>query len=312
MDGEDRTFRLTFRHFIISNQDVLIKRLSEKALNLSRSHSPRLLVSVRNVVEAESALAGGCHVLDLKEPDRGPLGMADSSTIAAVIAHIQNSNLSVPMSVALGEVVDWKSGRSVPRLSARISYLKLGTAGLGTGTGWTGHFGDIKRRFEAVSGRTFGGRGETASDGESPPSNWIAVAYADWEAANGPAPEDVIEMATTCGLVGVLIDTFLKANGGLFAWLTGDRLQSLAALARSRNLSLALAGRLQIGDIPNLLSLGPEIVGIRSAACRAGVRTGDIDAAAVRAFRQALDATRAGRQSEVDRLGGTSPSCKTT
>jgi uncharacterized protein (UPF0264 family) len=249
-----------------------------------------LLVSVRNVTEAESAIAGGCDVLDLKEPSRGPLGMADSSTIEDVVEYVQTLSSPVPVSVALGEAVDWQTGHAVPRVSARIAYLKLGTAGLGTELRWGGRFEAIRRDLEDEVRWAPRGRGETASDLGSKASNWIAVAYADWEVANGPSPEDVIETASVCGFAGVLIDTFFKESGGLFDLLTGDRLESLAALVRSRELSLALAGRLKIGDIARLLLLNPEIVGIRSAACRGGIRTGEIDATAVSAFREALTA----------------------
>ena len=47
--------------------------------------TPRLLVSVRDAVEAEAALAGGAHLIDVKEPARGALGRADDATIAAVV-----------------------------------------------------------------------------------------------------------------------------------------------------------------------------------------------------------------------------------
>jgi len=216
--------------------------------------------------------------------------MADSATIAAVLEHVQRSKLPVPVSVALGEAVDWIHARTVPRLSGRIAWLKLGTAGLGTGGNWESHFDAVKCRFQDEAFQAAGGLGETASDGLVSVPNWIAVAYADWEVANGPAPEEVIETAASCGLAGVLIDTFSKESGGLFDQLTGDRIESLAGLIRCRGLSLGLAGRLKLSDVAKLLAIGPEIVGIRSAACRGGTRSGDIDPAAVSAFRKALGA----------------------
>jgi uncharacterized protein (UPF0264 family) len=147
---------------------------------------------------------------------------------------------------------------------------------------------NVRRRFVSSACPTADGRGETASDRQSPARNWIAVAYADWEAANGPAPEQVIEMASQEGWAGVLIDTFVKGKPGLFDWLTVKRLASLARRVRSRRLMLALAGKLQLEDVSRLLSIRPDIVGIRSAACRAGVRTDEIEAEAVRNFRLAL------------------------
>ena len=72
--------------------------------------------------------------------------------------------------------------------------------------------------------------------------------------------------------------------------LSIERLAALRARAGALGLEFALAGRLQVGDLSRLVPIRPDIIGVRSAACRAGVRTGEIDAAAVRRFREALQA----------------------
>jgi uncharacterized protein (UPF0264 family) len=250
-------------------------------VNLPAFDPPRLLVSVRDPAEAEAALAGGCDLLDVKDPARGALGMADPATIAAIVSRIRTLPSSVPVSAALGELAEWERTQSVRRLPQQIAYLKLGTAGLGTGGGWARRFAEVMHRI-ACDGS------ETASDGECDSVKWIAVAYADWEIAGGPCPEDVIEGAQKCGCAGILIDTFSKDAGRLFDLLSVERLESMRALVRSCGLEFVLAGRLQIGDLPRLALVGPDIAGIRSAACRAGIRTGRIDTVAVRMFREAL------------------------
>ena len=54
--------------------------------NLAQSsRCPGLLVSVRSAAEAMEALAGGADMIDVKEPKRGSLGVADMSTIAEVV-----------------------------------------------------------------------------------------------------------------------------------------------------------------------------------------------------------------------------------
>src|SRR5262249_31147267 len=90
------------------------------------SMTPQLLVSVRTVSEAEAALAGGCDVLDVKEPDRGAMGMADHGTIKAIAARADEEHSTLPMSVALGEACEWDGARRAPDLPARIAYRKLG------------------------------------------------------------------------------------------------------------------------------------------------------------------------------------------
>ena len=254
--------------------------------------SIRLLVSVRNVSEARLALKGGCDVLDIKDPGRGAMGMADAGMIDSVIEFARRFDRDLPVSAALGEAADWQNNASLPILPAPISFLKLGTAGLGSGAGWSERFAAAKRVFENIGRASRNRRGD--SDGDAPPvsSGWIAVAYADWETAGGPCPEAVIERAAELDCIGVLIDTFSKANGRLVDWLSIERLNRLANDARSRDLTFALAGKLQIGDLPTLCVVRPDIVGIRSAACMAGDRTGKISLEALRAFRWALMASR--------------------
>jgi uncharacterized protein (UPF0264 family) len=269
---------------------IWFPRFEQEAVRASRSvaHSvermkdmrpsfdfPRLLVSVRNANEAEAALAGGCDLLDIKEPALGALGMADPVTIAAVVSRVRELKSSVPVSVALGEAAERGRQRPLPHLPRQIAYMKLGTASLGCGAQGLRRLTKVKERF---------------IDGERELTRWIAVAYADWEAARGPCPEEVVEGAREGGFAGVLIDTYSKEEGGLFNWLSIERLESLADQARSYDLEFALAGRLQIDDLPRIGLVSPDIVGIRSAACRSGLRTREIDATAVRRFRAALNA----------------------
>jgi uncharacterized protein (UPF0264 family) len=248
----------------------------------------RLLVSVRNVAEAEAALAGGCDVLDIKEPGRGAMGMADLATIADIVRRVRGTDAGVPVSIALGEISDWEPVRSVPQLPPGIAFSKLATAGLGTAPDWSQRLARVIDRFRTKMHVDTKTSGETANEAEAQQARWIAVGYADWELARGPRPEEVIAEAALCGCGGILFDTFSKGEGRLVDWLSIERLEALARRARAAGLLFALAGRLQIGDLPALKTLRPDIVGIRSSACRAGIRTGEVDAGAVRAFRNAL------------------------
>ncbi len=275
---------------------------------------PQLLVSVRNVAEARAALDGGCDVLDIKDPAQGALGMAAVATITEIATQFQRS--PVPISVALGDVPEWNTNRPPPQLPLAIEFLKLGTAGLENDTAWQSAFAAVQRRINdsiqshksglepigtlpsPLAGEGPGVRGSEFSDtlltetrpdfaGSSAPS-WIAVAYADWQIARGPEPEQVIAAASECNCHGVLIDTFSKGRLRLLDWLDSSRLSSVARQAHELGLTFALAGRLEIGDLPQVLSARPDIVGIRSAACRDGNRSNEICAGAVRAFRDAL------------------------
>ncbi len=236
----------------------------------------RLLVSVRNVTEASAALAGGCDVLDLKEPANGALGMVEPEMIAAVCDFVRVADPGLPLSVALGEALDWIDAPSLPQLPDGVRFLKLGTAGLG-GPRWQERFAEAVARFQGKRGRT-----------DPSAAAMIAVAYADSHLARAPAPEEVVEAASGCGCAGVLIDTFRKEAGRLTDWCDAARLRTLARSARRTGQMFALAGSLRRSDLSALRTLDPDIIGIRSAACRAGVRTAEIDPPAVRAFREAI------------------------
>jgi len=243
----------------------------------------RLLVSVRNLAEARSALEAGCDVLDLKEPAAGPLGMVKPAAIVGICDFVRAARGALPVSVALGEALDWAFGRPLPAIPSAISYFKLGTAHLGGSPGsarplasavaqWKNAFCESARHTLAVSR----------------PPEAIAVAYADFERASAPAPEEVIREAAFCGCTGVLIDTCDKSQGRLIDSCDAEQLKLLAAQARKLRLTFALAGSLRISDLPELCAVEPDLIGIRSAACRGGQRGAEIDPAAVRAFRRAL------------------------
>jgi uncharacterized protein (UPF0264 family) len=234
----------------------------------------QLLVSVRSVAEAEAALAGGCDVLDIKEPARGALGMADVATIAAIIALRDQTFPAVPVSVALGEAAEWGPEQPIPPLPGGIAYLKIGTAGLAPMPDWCDRLRNVRERFDAARG----GGG----------SRWIAVACADAEEVAAPSPEQVLNAVALAGWAGILIDTCSKASRSLFDWLDGPRLAALGGEARSQDLLFAVAGRLQLEHVSRLAELQPDTVGIRSAACRLGERSGPIEALRVCAFRAAL------------------------
>src|SRR5689334_18126014 len=117
------------------------------------------------------ALDGGAHVIDIKEPSRGPLGAADSETVRAVAAGLGSATL---LSVALGELLD-----AAPRLSSAdlhgATFAKLGLSGCGSCADWAD-------RYLERTGRLLGG------------VRPVAVVYAD-AAADAPPVESIFAAA---------------------------------------------------------------------------------------------------------------------
>lgn len=242
---------------------------------------PLLLVSVRNGREARAALAGGCDILDVKEPNRGSLGFAGDAAIREVLhaaGEFERRVTRIPASAALGEVVDWQNGSygglssEVDRLPRGLTFVKLGLAGLNGQANWESRWSAVRRRFDERAGR---------------PLCWVAVAYADWQEAGSPPPNSIVDTAHgVCDIV--LIDTHTKDGRSLFDWMSVDELSQIARRSRRRGMKFAVAGSLQSDHLPALRAATPEIVAIRTAACRGQLRNNPISADAVSAFKAAV------------------------
>lgn len=216
-----------------------------------------LLVSVRSVAEAKAAVLGGAQIIDIKEPRSGPLGRASSLTWRAIRAAVP---AEIAVSVALGELVDLDLGSIQVDDLAGIAFQKAGPAG--SGAAWA-------RRWDRI------GRDAPIKSG------WVAVIYADWDAARAPDPDVVIAsalQATHCP--GILIDTWDKRHACPLradqVW--HDRISRVQGSGRF----VALAGRLDGPAMERLGSLGPDFFAVRGAACQGGDRQfGVVDAALV-------------------------------
>ncbi|MFG0333839.1 MAG: (5-formylfuran-3-yl)methyl phosphate synthase [Maioricimonas sp. JB049] len=234
---------------------------------------PQLLVSVRNAEEACRAVSGGAEIIDVKEPVRGPLGMADVSVIAAIADTVAQQDASRRCSAALGEVSDWLETERVPALPDGLQYAKLGLSGLARSVSWRREWQDVRRRFEQASSGLW---------------KWIAVAYADRDAADCPRLDEIIVAAAETSCAGVLIDTFDKRNGNLLSHLSADELSAAAEQCHASGLFLAVAGRLAVASLSHLAGTGCDVVGIRSAACDGRDRQAAVRSESVAEFRRQM------------------------
>ncbi len=234
----------------------------------------KLLVSVRSAVEAQAAVAGGASIVDVKEPSQGPLGRAPYSVWRAVRDIVPPS---IPVSVALGELTEWCEGEpwDIPRGSwSGVGFCKLGLSH--APPNWRERWQSLRRRL-----------GESTS----PSLAWVAVVYTDWQSAQAPDPDAVIEAATAMNECrGVLFDTFDKSRGTEI----DDNWKDRIALVRASGRFVALAGSLDAGAIARLGRLEADIFAVRGAACRGGNRHAAIDPERVaRLVREASASTAA-------------------
>jgi uncharacterized protein (UPF0264 family) len=231
----------------------------------------QLLVSVRDSGEVEAALEGGADIIDAKEPARGALGPVALDRLRAIDDRVPDD---VPLSVALGDATfeaEVAAGIAILPLRRRSApvYLKLGLPPAADGR--------VKRLLTAAI--------EAAESHPASP-RLIAVEYAD-SGSRRLSPSDIVEAAAEAGAAGLLVDTITKDGRSLFAWWTEPRLGAWIDRARGKGLSVALAGSLGVAELSQVAGLGPDIVGVRGAACLGG-RTGAVQADRVRVLRAAL------------------------
>ena len=234
----------------------------------------RLLISVVDAAEARVAAAAGADVIDVKDPSRGALGEAPPRVVRAVR---QATPARLPVSVALGD------GPFVPTVAAALAsgaadagatFVKLGL-----------------RHTTAHAARAFlGAARESLPDGV----RLVAAGFADFERAGAPSPHELPALAAAAGAHGCLLDTAVKDGRGLFDWLDDAALTAFVEACRVHGLFSALAGSLRAEDLARLAPLGPDLVGVRGAACVGDRVGGRVDADRVRALVRARDAWRDG------------------
>ncbi len=237
---------------------------------------PSLLVSVRNLAEARAAIDGGCDRLDVKEPLRGPLGMADAGVIAEIAAfsaRADDRRDAVPCSVALGEIHEAEENDGPFVLPPGVSDIKLGPARLGTPKRWAQGWRHALRRFHWEQPRSI---------------RRVAVAYADWPKAGALPPTEILAAAIEAGADAFLIDTCRKETGSLLDALSLRDLGQLSGTARQAGMTLALAGSLRLEDLAALVDLRPDVIAVRGAACEGRRRSADVSSACVRRLRTAI------------------------
>jgi (5-formylfuran-3-yl)methyl phosphate synthase len=223
----------------------------------------KLLVSVVSADEARDAVAGGADIVDVKDPREGALGAPSPQVLSEVVRAVGGA---VPVSVALGDLPDLPHTAALAARGAvgcGASFVKVGLHGVRS-----------LDRAAAVMSAVVDAVGDEAAV--------IAVGYADALALDPPALDVALlpDVVGRAGIAGALVDTFVKDGSGLYGWLPESSLAELAARARAAGGTFGIAGQLRLGG---LRRVDADVVGVRSAVCRDGNRTAELDAGLVAA-----------------------------
>ena len=225
-----------------------------------------LLVSVRSADEVEAALSGGADLIDVKEPTKGPLGMAEAEIVAAVVTKVKKR---VPVSAALGEwspeaitVAHW-------HLELKLDFVKWGLAGYTPTPGWGEDILDTRRELPAGM-------------------EMVAVAYADWERAKSVPPAEIVKFAKRFRFKAFLLDTWNKDGKTLLDFLKPAEIAELLESVGRVGMKSAIGGSLRPEQVKQLKGVEPDWYAVRASACAGGKRDGAIDTARVKKWKAAI------------------------
>lgn len=225
-----------------------------------------LLVSVRTADEATAALDAGAALIDVKDPSRGPLGIAHHEAVAAVVAAVGDR---VPVSAALGEFSPTILTDAAWHLELPLTYVKWGLAGYKDQPGWGE---DLLVTRRQVPART----------------EVVAVAYADWEKANSIPPAEVAKFAKRFRYRAFLLDTFAKDGKTLLDHLPLAELTELVKSLKRGMVQVALGGSLKLEQVKQLAGVGADWLAVRGAVCVGGKRDAELDPVRVKKWAAAL------------------------
>ena len=207
----------------------------------------RLLVSVRSFEEACLAAEAGVDLIDLKEPRHGSLGRVDFDTARQISEHLA---IERPLSMALGELAEWSDAdwSLIDQIPPGVAYAKLGLAGCAELPDWRVLW-QRAIRFHPSHCQS------------------VAVIYSDWHEARAPKPESVLDLALENGCRALLIDTWRKDRGNVFAHCDASTTDALFGRAKQYGLLTVLAGSLTSANVDHALALAPDFVAVRGAVC---------------------------------------------
>ena len=218
-----------------------------------RTVFPGLLISVRNLSEADSIACLGIEVLDLKEPSDGPLAPVRPELWGQVTACYAGK---LTLSAALGEFE--QAIDIAAKLPNSFSFAKAGPSNCASLDNLNANWTTLREHLDREV-------------------RLVAVAYADHRAADCPSPMEIFKLAGQVGLKTWLLDTFVKDGRSTLDHVTMLELSDLAELAKANRARWVLAGSMRLNTVKNFFRSGvkPSLFGVRGDVCDV-TREGDI------------------------------------
>lgn len=221
------------------------------------------LASVTGVQEAETVLAEGADVIDLKDPAAGAFGAVPPATVRETVRAIGGRRALSAVTGDLPMRPEALVAAASALAASGVDYVKVGL------------FADPGREACIRALAPLAARAKL-----------VGVMFADAGADPGLLP-----LMAQSGFAGAMLDTARKDAGSLLELNELPALGAFVDACASHRLLAGLAGRLEPPDVPRLLLLQPDLLGFRGALC-AGGRRARVAAEAVAAIRALIPPDR--------------------
>ncbi len=218
------------------------------------SHKIRLLISPKTVEEAKIIVASQIDYIDCKNPDEGSLG-ANFPWIINEMKSLIPPDSPQLLSATIGDFPNLPGSASLAALGAAVSGADIIKVGL-------------KGPKDEKMGIILMKKVVKAVKDYNNEIKVVVAGYADRIRMNS-SPEflSIPSIALESGADIAMLDTYIKDTRGLFDFLSVDQLIQFKNKAKDSNLEVALAGNLRKKDIPLLINISPDIIGVRSVVC---------------------------------------------
>tara|TARA_B100000700_G_scaffold328630_1_gene447102 strand:+ start:477 stop:1187 length:711 start_codon:yes stop_codon:yes gene_type:complete len=208
----------------------------------------KLLVSFKKLKEINRNL-NYVDIIDLKNPLNGAIGSWNSNEIIKAIK-IYGKRKSI--SATLGNLKE--PADIVFKLHEfdefGLDFIKFGI--------FTNNLLEIENLFKSISEKSL-------------KTKIVAVFFAE-----NKKSLNFFSRLNQYNIRNVLIDTYAKDSLDLLNLCSIDFLSKLIKKLKQNNIKIGLAGKLKENQIPQLIDLNPDLIGLRSAVCMQNNRKGEI------------------------------------
>jgi len=218
------------------------------------SHKIKLLISPKSVEEAKVILANHVDYIDCKNPDEGSLG-ANFPWIIKQMKELIPPGSPQLLSATIGDFPNLPGSASLAALGAAVSGADIIKVGLKGPKNKNMGIKLMKKVVKAVKDY-------------NEKIKVVAAGYADRiRMSSSPDFMSIPLIASESGADIAMLDTYIKDKFGLFDFLSVDQLIQFKNEAKDFDLEVALAGNLRNKDIPLIINISPDIIGVRSVVC---------------------------------------------